>query len=148
VCVSRKDLCVYGSRVACLMCNQRKVWCSFLDAKRKRKDAEIDSEEDEEPTPKRPKNGGLKPSGAQPSVDILGPSLAARQPVIEMVGLLRELVEEVWELKKAVRGVSELGVQMYQQSAKLVRLGECQSYLAKKALGGSGRKQGSWGSGK
>jgi hypothetical protein len=109
-----------------------------LDAKRKRKDEEINSEEDEEPAPKWPKTGGSKPSGAQPSVEIPGPSLAARQPVIEMVGLLRELVEEVRELRKAVRGMSGLSVQLFQQNAKLVRLGECQSYLAEKALKGSG----------
>jgi hypothetical protein len=95
-----------------------------LDAKRKRKDEEIDSEEDEEPTPKRPKTGGSKPSGPQPSVVISGPSLAAKQPINEMVGLLRELVEEVQELTKVTRGVSGLGVQIYQQNAKLVRLGE------------------------
>jgi hypothetical protein len=130
MCVSRKDLCVYGSRTACQTCNQRKVRCSFLDVKRKRKDAEIDSEEDEEPTPKRPKTGGSKPSGPQPSVVISGPSLAAKQPINEMVGLLRELVEEVRELTK----VSGLGVQIYQQNAKLVQLGERQSYLAERAL--------------
>jgi hypothetical protein len=121
-----------------MTCQQRKVRCSFLDTKRKRKDEEINSEEDEEPVPKWPKNGGSKLSGAQPSVEIPGPSLAARQPVIEMVGLLRELVEEVRELKKAVRGVSGLSIQLYQQNAKLVRLGEHQSYLAEKVLKGSG----------
>jgi hypothetical protein len=65
MCVTRKDLCIYGSRVACLMCNERKVRCSFLDAKRKRRDEKIDSEADEEPTPKWPKTGGTKPSGPQ-----------------------------------------------------------------------------------
>jgi hypothetical protein len=97
-----------------MTCQQRKVQCSFLDAKRKRKDEEINSEEDEEPALKQLKNGGSKPSGAQPSVEIPGPSLAARQPVIKMVGLLRELVEEVRELKKVVWGVSGLSVQLYQ----------------------------------
>jgi hypothetical protein len=105
--------------------------------KRKLKD-EIDSEEDGEPTPKKPRNGPLKPSGSQPTVEVPGPSLAARQPVIEMVGLLRELVEEVRELKKAIRGVYGLGAQIYQQNVKLVWLGEHQSYLAEKALKGSG----------
>jgi hypothetical protein len=81
-------------------------------------------------------------------VEIPGPSLDARQPVIEMVGLLCELVEEVRELKKAIRGMSGLSVQLYQQNAKLVRLGERQSYLAEKVLKGSGsgseaRKSGS-----
>jgi hypothetical protein len=64
-----------------------------------------------------------------------------------MVGLLRELVEEVRELKKAVRGMSGLGVQIYQQSAKLVWLGERQSYLAEKALRGSGSRLEAGGSG-
>jgi hypothetical protein len=54
----------------------------------------------------------------------------------EMVGLLRELVEEVQELQKITQGVSGLGVQIYQQNAKLVRLGERQSYLAEKASKG------------
>jgi hypothetical protein len=63
-----------------------------------------------------------------------------------MVGLLRELVEEVRELKKITRGMSGLGVQIYQQNAKLVRLGERQSYLAEKALkwglgSGSGKSE-------
>jgi hypothetical protein len=44
------------------------------------------------------------------------------------------LVEEVRELAKITRGVSGLGVQIYQQNAKLVQLGERQSYLAEKAL--------------
>jgi hypothetical protein len=57
MCKNRKDLCVYGSRTACQICKERKVRCSFLDVKRKRKDAEIDSEEDEEPTPKKPRGG-------------------------------------------------------------------------------------------
>jgi hypothetical protein len=75
-----------------------------------------------------------KPSVVKPTVEISGPSLAAKQPINEMVGLLRELVEEVRELKKISRGMSGLGVQIYQQNAKLVRLGEHQSNLAKKAL--------------
>jgi hypothetical protein len=133
MCKNRKDLCVYGSRTACQICKERKVRCSFLDIKRKRKDAEIDSEEDEEPTPKRPRGGAYKPSAMKPTVEISGPSLATQQPMNEMVGLLRELVEEVRELRKITRGVSGLGVQIYRQNAKLVRLGEWQSYLAEKA---------------
>jgi hypothetical protein len=105
MCMSRKDLCVYGSRVACLICQQRKVQCSFLNWKRKRKDEEVNSEEEEEPTPKRPKTGGFKPSGSQPTVVIPGPSQAGTQPVNEMVVLLRELVEGVRELTKVTRGV-------------------------------------------
>jgi hypothetical protein len=139
VCVSREDLCVYGSRTACLTCNQRKVRCLFLDAKRKHKDAEIDSEEDEEPTPKKPRGGAYKPSAVKPTVEISGPSLAASGlPVVDMVGLLWELVEGVRELTKVTRGVAGLGTQIYQQNVKLVRLGERQSYLAEKALKGSG----------
>jgi hypothetical protein len=53
-----------------------------------------------------------------------------QQLVTEMVGLLWELVEEVRELTKVTRGLSGLRVQMYQQNAKLIRLGERQSYLA------------------
>jgi hypothetical protein len=136
MCVSRKDLCVYGSRVACLICQQRKVWCSFLDWKRKRKNEDIDSEEEDEPTPKRPKVGGSKPSGPQPTVLIPGPSQAAKQPVNEMVVLLQELVEGVRELTKVTQGVSGLGVQIYQQNATLIQLRERQSYLAEKALKG------------
>jgi hypothetical protein len=134
MCVSRRDLCVYGSRVACLICQQRKVQCSFLDWKRKRKNDEINSEEDDEPTPKRPKPGVSKPLGPQPTVLIPGPSKAVKQPVNEMVVLLRELVEGVWELTKVTRGISGLGVQIYQQDAKLIRLRERQSYLAEKAM--------------
>jgi hypothetical protein len=132
MCVSRRDLCVYGSRTACQTCNQRKVRCLFLDAKRKHKDEEIDSEEDEEPTPKFPKTGGSKLSGPLPSVVIAGPSLAAKQLINEMVRLLQELVEEVRELTRVTRGVSGLSVQIYQQNAKLVRLRERQSYLAER----------------
>jgi hypothetical protein len=88
MCVSRKELCVYGSRVACLICQQRKVQCSFLDWKQKHKNKEIDSEEEVEPTPKRPKVRGSKPSGPQPTVVIPGPSQAAKQLVNEMVVLL------------------------------------------------------------
>jgi hypothetical protein len=143
MCKSRKDLCVYGSRVAFQVCKERKVRCSFLDAKRKCKDAEIESD-DEEPTPKKPRVGGSKPSGSQPMVVILGPSQAAKQPVNEMVVLLRELVEGVRELTKVTRGMSGLGVQIYQQNAKLIRLGERQSYLAEKTLKkGSGSGSGS-----
>jgi hypothetical protein len=138
MCKSRRDLCVYGSRTACHTCQQRKVRCSFLDVKRKCKDAEIDSEEDEEPTPKKLRSGVSKPSAVKLTVEISGPSHAAKQPINEMVGHLRELVEEVRELKKITRGVSGLGVQIYQQNAKLVLLGEHQSYLAEKALKGSG----------
>jgi hypothetical protein len=144
MCVSHKDLCVYRSWVACLMCQQQKVRCSFLNWKWKHKDEEIDSDEEEEPTSKRPKPRVLKPSGPQQTVLIPGPSQAAKQPVNEMVVLLRELVEGVWELTKVTRGVSGLGVQIYQQNAKLIRLGERQSYLAEKALkGGSGSGSGS-----
>jgi hypothetical protein len=117
-----------------------------LGAKRKRRNEEIDSEEDEEPTPKRPKSGGTKPSGSQPTVEIPGTSQAARQPINEMVGLLRELVEEVRELKKITRGAAGLGVQIYQQSAQLVRLGERQSFLSGELLkrgsgSGSGKSE-------
>jgi hypothetical protein len=121
-CVNRKELCMYGSRVACLICQQWKVRCSFLDWKRKHKKEEIDSEEDEELTLKRLKAGGSKPSCLQPTVLILGPSQAAKQPVSKMVVLLWELVEGVWELTKVTQDVSGLGVQIYQQNAKLIQL--------------------------
>jgi hypothetical protein len=133
MCKNRQNS-VYGSRTACQICKERKVRCSFLDVKRKCKDAEIDSEEDEEPTPKKPRGGAYKPLGVKPTVEISGPSLATQQLMNKMVRLLRELVEEVQELRKITRGVSGLGVQIYQQNAKLVRLRERQSYLAKKAL--------------
>jgi hypothetical protein len=89
---------------------------------------------------KKPKVGGSKPSGSQPTVVISRPSQAAKQqPVAEMVGFLWELVERVRELTKVTWGVSGLGVQIYQQNAKLIRLRERQSYLAEKAMkGGSG----------
>jgi hypothetical protein len=136
MCKSRKDLCIYGSQVACQTCNQRKVRCSFLDAKRKRKDTEIELD-DEEPTPKKPRSGVSKPSAVKPTVEISGPSVATSgSPVAEMVGILRELVEGVRELTKVTRGVAGLGTQIYQQNAKLIRLGERQSYLAEKALKG------------
>jgi hypothetical protein len=94
----------------------------------KRKDEEVNSEEDEDPAPKRPRSGPLKPSAIKPTVEISGPSLATSgSPVIEMVGLLRELVGEVREVKKAVRSVLGLMVEVFQQNAKLVRLGEHQS---------------------
>jgi hypothetical protein len=137
MCKSRKDLCVCGSRTACQICKERKVRCSFL-VKRKRKDAETESDEEGEPTLKRPRSGVTKPSGSQPTVEIPGPSLAAKQPMNEMARLLWELVEEVRELWKTTRGVSGLCVQIYQQNAKLVRLGERRSYLAEKALKGLG----------
>jgi hypothetical protein len=88
----------------------------------------------------------LKPSAIKPTVEISEPSLTTgRSPILEMVGLLRELVGEVREVKRAIRGVSGLTVEMVQQNAKLVRLGEYQSFLAeekmKKGLGlGSGEK--------
>jgi hypothetical protein len=139
MCKNRKDLCVYGSGTACQVCKERKVRCSFLDVKRKRKDVEINSEDDEEPTPKKLRGAAYKPSAVKPTVEISGSNLATSgSPVIEMVGLLRELVEGVRELTKVTRGVAVLGTQIYQQNAKLVRLGECQSYLAEKALKGSG----------
>jgi hypothetical protein len=109
-----------------------------LDVKRKCKDAEIESD-DEEPTPKKPRAGVSKPSGSQPMVVIPGPSQATKQPVNEMVVLLRELVEGVRELTEVTRGVSGLQVQIYRQNAKLIWFGERQSYLAEKAL--------KWGSG-
>jgi hypothetical protein len=133
MCKSRKDLCVYGSPIACQICNQRKVRCSFLDVKRKRKDAEIESD-DEEPTLKKPRVVVSRLSGSQPTVVIPGPSQAAKQPVNEMVVLLQDLVEGVRELTKVTRGMSGLGVQIYQQNMKLIRLGERQSYLAEKVL--------------
>jgi hypothetical protein len=152
MCVSRKELCVYGSRVACKLCQQRKVRCSFLDWKRKRQNEEIDSEEDEEPTPKKPRTGGSKPSGSKPMVEISGSALSSNNsPVSEMVGLLRELVEGVRELTKVTRGVAGLGVQIHQQNAKLIRLGERQSYLAekmtRKGVSGSGSSSDAEGSG-
>jgi hypothetical protein len=55
-CTSQIELCVYRSWVACLICQQRKVRCSFLDARRKRKNEEINSEEDE---------GGANPEKAK-----------------------------------------------------------------------------------
>jgi hypothetical protein len=119
--------------------------------KRKRKEEEINSEEDEEPTPKKPRNGPLKPSAIKPTVEISGPSsTTGGSPVLEMVGLLRELVGEVREVKRALRGVSGLMVEMVQQNAKLVRLGEYQSFLAEKKLkkgsgSGSGEKSDSEG---
>jgi hypothetical protein len=135
MCKSHKELCVYGSRIACQICNQCKVRCSFLDGRRKRKNDEIDSEEDEEPTPKKPRSGVSKPSDIKLTVEISGPSLAANgSPVIEMVGLLWELVEGVRDLTKVTRGVAGLGTQIYQQNAKLIQLGERQSYLAEKAM--------------
>jgi hypothetical protein len=114
--------------------------------KRKRKEEEINSEEDEEPTPKKPRNGPLKPSATKPTVEISGPSsTTGGSPVLEMVGLLRELVGEVREVKRALRGVSGLLVETVQQNAKLVRLGEYQSFLAEKKMkkgsgSGSGEK--------
>jgi hypothetical protein len=149
MCKTRKDLCVYGTWTACKICNERKVRCSFL-AKRKRKD-EIDSEDDEEPTPKKPRNAPLKPSAVKPTVEISGPSLTTGgSPILEMVGLLRELVGEVREVKRAIRGVSGLTVELLQQNAKLVRLGEYQSFLAEERLkkgsgSGSGEKSDSEG---
>jgi hypothetical protein len=138
-CTSRKELCIYGSRVACLICQQRKARCSFLDARHKHKNDEVDSEEEKEPTPKKPRSGVSKPSGSIPTVEISGSTLAAnRSPVIEMVGLLRELVEGVRDLTKVTWGLAGLGTQIYQQNAKLVWLGERQSYLAEQA-----RKEGS-----
>jgi hypothetical protein len=134
-CTSRKELCVYGSQVAFQICNHRKVRCSFLDGRWKGKNEEIDSEEEEEPMPKKAKVGGSLPSGSRPTVVISGPSQAAnKQPVTEMVGLLRELVEGVRELTKVTWGVAGLGIQIHQQNAKLIQLRERQSYLAEKAL--------------
>ena len=144
MCKARKDLCVYGTRTACKICNERKVRCSFL-AKRKRKE-EVDSEEDEEPAPKKPRNTPLKPSASKPVVEISGPSSATvGSPIVDMVGLLRELVGEVREVKRAIRGVSGLTIELFQQNAKLVRLGEYQSFLAEERLkkgsgSGSGEK--------
>jgi hypothetical protein len=106
-----------------------------LDVKRKRKDAEIESG-DEEPTPKKPRVEGSRLSRSQPTVVIPGPSQAGKQPVNKMVVLLWELVEGVRELMKVTQGVSGLRVQIYQQNVKLIRLGERQSYLAEKALKG------------
>jgi hypothetical protein len=144
MCKARKDLCVYGTRTACKICNERKVRCSFL-AKRKRKE-EVDSEEDEEPAPKKPRNTPLKPSAVKPVVEISGPSSATvGSPIVDMVGLLRELVGEVREVKRVIRGVSGLTIELLQQNAKLVRLGEYQSFLAEEKLkkgsgSGSGEK--------
>jgi hypothetical protein len=111
-CKACKELCVYGSRVACQIFKERKVQCSFLDAKRKRKNAEIESD-NEEPTPKKPKVAVSKPLGSRPTVKISGTTPAAnKSPVSEMVGLLRELVEGVRELMKVTQGVAGLGVQI------------------------------------
>jgi hypothetical protein len=133
-CTNRKELCILGSRVACQICNHRKVQCSFLDRRRKRKNEEIDSK-DEEPTPKKAKVGGSKPVGSKPTVVILGPSRVADvQPTTETVELLRELVSGVRDFTKVTRGLSGLGIQIYQQNTKLIRLGERQSYLAGKAM--------------
>jgi hypothetical protein len=146
MCKSCQDLCVYGSRVVCQTCQHRKVRCSFLDAKRKSEEEEINSEEDEEPAPKKPRSGPSKPSGSKPVVEIPALSVATSgSPILEMVGLLRELVREVREVKRAIRGVSGLAVEIFQQNAKLVRLGEHQSYLAEETLkkgsgSGSGEK--------
>jgi hypothetical protein len=138
-CKSRKELCVYGSRTACQICNQRKVRWLFLDAKRKHKNDEVDSEEEKEPMPKKVKVGGAKPSDSRSMVEISGSVQAAnRSPVTDMVGLLRELVEGVRDLKQVTRGLAGLGQQIFQQNAKLVWLGERQSYLAENA-----RKRGS-----
>jgi hypothetical protein len=52
----------------------------------------------------------------------------------ETVELLKELVEGVQELMKVTRGLSGLGVQIYQQNMKLIWLGEMQSYLAEKVM--------------
>jgi hypothetical protein len=96
-----------------------------LNGRRKRKNEEIDSKEEEEPTPKKPKVGGSKPSGSRLTVIISGTSQAANQsPVSEMVGLLRELVEGVQDLTKVTRGLAGIGQQMFQQNAKLIQLGE------------------------
>jgi hypothetical protein len=135
MCKSRKDLCIYSSRIACQICNQCKIRCSFLDGRWKRKNNEIDSKEDEEPTPKKPRSGVSKLLAMKPIVKISGPILATNGSlVIEMVGLLRELVEGVQDLMKVTRGVAGLGTQIYQQNAKLIRLGERQSYLAEKSM--------------
>jgi hypothetical protein len=100
-CTNCKELCVYGTQVACLICQQCKVRCSFLDWRRKHKNEEIDSEEDEELTPKKPRSEVSKLSGTKPTVEISGSNLAAnRLPVTEMVGLLRELVEGSMTLRK------------------------------------------------
>jgi hypothetical protein len=111
------------------ICQQWAVRCLFLDWKRKHQNEEIDSEEDEEPTPKKPRNEGSKPSGPEPSVEITGLALGVnKSPVTKMVGLLRELVEGVRELTKVTQGVAGLGVQIHQQNAKLIQLGERQSH--------------------
>jgi hypothetical protein len=128
-CKNRKELCILGSRVACQICNQRKVRCSFLDRRHKCKEEEIDSE-DEKLTPKKAKVGGSKPLGSRPTVVISGSSRVADvERTSETVELLRELVSGVWDLIKVTRGVSGLGVQIYQQNAKLIRLRERQAVI-------------------
>jgi hypothetical protein len=106
-----------------------------LEGRRKRKNDEIDSKEDEEPTRKKPRCGVSKPLGTKPTVEISASNLAAnRSPVTEMVGLLRELVEGVHDLTKVTQGLAGLRTQIFQQNAKLIQLGERQSYLAEKAM--------------
>jgi hypothetical protein len=132
-CTSHKELCIYGSRIACQICNQRKV--RFLDGRQKWKNEEVDSDDEEEPTPKKGKVGGSKPSGTKPTVVISGPSQAAsKSPVTEMVGLLRELVEGLQDLMKVTWGLAGLGQQNFQQNAKSIRLRERQLYLSEKAM--------------
>jgi hypothetical protein len=85
--------------------------------------------------PKKQKVGGSKPSGSRPTVVISGSSsIADAEPTFETVELLWELVSGVQDLIKVTRGVSGLGVQIYQQNVKLIWLGERQSYLAEKAM--------------
>jgi hypothetical protein len=99
------------------------------------KNEEIDSDDEEEPMPKKAKVRGSKPSGTKPTVVISWPSQAASKlPVTEMVGLLRELVQGVQDLTKVTRGLAGLGQQIFQQNVKLIRLGEMQSYLSEKAM--------------
>jgi hypothetical protein len=90
---------------------------------------------DGEPTPEKAKVSGSKPSGPKPTVVISGSSrVADMQPTSETVELLWELVSGVRDLTKVTQGLAALGIQIFQQNAKLIRLGERQSYLAEKAM--------------
>jgi hypothetical protein len=106
-----------------------------LDGRRKGKNEEVVSE-DEEPTPKKAKVTGSRPSGSKPEVVISGPSRSTdMQSGNETVELLRELVSKVRELAKVTRSLAGVGYSMCRQNAKLIRLGERQAYLAEQARG-------------
>jgi hypothetical protein len=56
------------------------------------------------------------------------------QPTSGTVELLRELVSGVQDLTKVTQGLAGLGIQIFQQNAKLIRLEERQAYWAEKAM--------------